>query len=95
MNENGFLAVEEVKKNKFDLILMDLQMPILDGIDATKQIRENTRDKYSPKIIALTANTMSNEKDKCIKAGMDDYLSKPIQIKDLSNMLNKWFESDK
>ena len=69
-------------------------MPIMDGLDATKLIRINTSEKYSPKIIALTANTMRDEREKCLQVGMDDYLSKPIQIKDLSNMIEKWFPNE-
>lgn len=81
---NGQEAVETVFKNDYDVVLMDCQMPILDGYEATKQIRriesEQADAKHIP-IIALTANAMVGDADICAKAGMDDYLSKPIDYK--------------
>ena len=92
--DNGKIAVEKFKKNKYDLILMDVQMPVMDGIKATKKIREienenNITDKI--KIIAMTASTMKGDKEKFLNAGMDDFISKPFKIKDLENIFNNMF----
>ena len=83
---DGSIAVNLVKSNAFDLILMDMQMPIMDGIEATKRIRKHT----NVPIIALTANAIKGERDRCLAAGMDDYLSKPFEEEDLIGMLAKW-----
>lgn len=78
--ENGEEAIEAFKKDNFDLILMDVQMPVMNGYEATKIIRslEAEKDKHIP-IIALTAYAMTSDKDQCIDAGMDDYISKPFK----------------
>lgn len=78
--DDGEQAVEEFKKQSFDLILMDVQMPIMNGYEATKIIRELEKETetHTP-IIALTAYAMKSDKDQCIEAGMDNYLSKPFK----------------
>jgi len=86
--ENGKLAVAMSATNAFDLIFMDVQMPEMDGLEATKNIRQ--QEFPQPFIIAMTANVMEGDKEECIKAGMDDYLSKPINVDDLIAMLRKW-----
>ncbi len=93
--ENGRLAVEEEEKEKYDLILMDLQMPEMDGINATKNIIINARKRTRPKIIAVTANAMPGDKERCLDAGMDDYISKPIQFQLLSEKITQWVNLDK
>ena len=77
--ENGQDAVAAVQHEDFDLVLMDVQMPLLDGLDATRQIRqrEQTTGKHVP-IIAMTASAMTGDREKCLDAGMDDYISKPV-----------------
>lgn len=82
--EDGVVAVEQAISGDFDLLLMDVQMPRLDGFDATKQIRahEQTTGKHIP-IIALTAHTMHGDRERCLEAGMDDFLAKPAKIADL------------
>ncbi|MBU0987090.1 MAG: response regulator [Proteobacteria bacterium] len=77
--ENGRLALEAVSKNSFDLILMDVQMPEMDGFDATVEIRklENRTGRRTP-IIAMTAHVMKGDRERCLESGMDDYISKPI-----------------
>lgn len=82
--ENGLVAIDKLKKNNFDLILMDIQMPEMDGYDATKYIREKlTSPKSETPIIAMTAHALAGEAEKCIKAGMDDYISKPFDTQAL------------
>jgi PAS domain S-box-containing protein len=90
---DGREAVQQWQKEKPDLILMDMQMPIMDGIEATIKIREleKSKDKYVT-IIALTAGAMQEEKDKCLAAGMDDFLTKPIEPEKLSQAFNRFFE---
>ena len=86
----GIEAVELVKKDKFDCVLMDAQMPEMDGLEATAQIREfeKTTGSHIP-IIAMTAHAMSGAKEKFIKAGMDDYVSKPFQADELFEKIEK------
>lgn len=85
--ENGAEAIISYKNNAYDIIIMDCQMPILDGYEATKQIRaiENS-EKHIP-IIALTAHAMQEDAEKCFKAGMDDYLTKPVDIDKLFTVI--------
>ncbi|MDP3916370.1 MAG: response regulator [Bacteroidota bacterium] len=84
---NGLEAVQIFRTNKFDVILMDIMMPVMDGLEATIQIREDEKisnsDSRTP-IIALTANTMDNDRDTCISYGMDDFMSKPFDIEKLN-----------
>ncbi|MBZ0166251.1 MAG: response regulator, partial [Candidatus Omnitrophica bacterium] len=82
--DNGQAAVDKVLHENFDVVLMDANMPILDGLEATKLIRDNERQtgKHIP-IIALTARAMHDDKMRCLKAGMDGYVAKPINRKEL------------
>ena len=97
---NGKLAVEAVEKesDKFDVILMDCQMPKMDGFEATRLIcamKEDGKVSKNLPIIALTANAMKDARDKCIEAGMDDYLSKPVRKEELRRSLEKWILKEK
>ncbi|MDD9174377.1 ATP-binding protein [Aliivibrio sp. S2TY2] len=85
--DNGQQAIDFLNKNDVDIVLMDCRMPIMDGFEATKQLRENG---YNKPIIALTAGTTSMEVDLCIAAGMDDALNKPYKLKELQAMLKRW-----
>ena len=87
---NGQQAVEKHQQKKYDLILMDCQMPIMDGFDATRKIREI--DNNTP-IIALTANVLSSDKDKCITVGMNDYLTKPYNREQLISTIDQWLNN--
>ena len=87
--DNGKKAVEAAKQNEFDLILMDISMPEMDGIEATKRIRKIDKLKDIP-IIAMTAHSMKGDKEKFIKSGMDDYLSKPVKPKNFYSMLSMY-----
>ena len=85
--KDGQEAIEMFKANDIDLVLMDLQLPIMDGYTATREIKKI--DSKIP-IIAQTAHVMSGEREKCIEAGCDDYLSKPIRLQILIDTLSKY-----
>ena len=88
---NGQEAVAAVKQGNYDVVLMDCQMPEMDGFEATIQIRqlEKGTERHLP-IIAMTANAMQGDREKCLSVGMDDYISKPINPKQLKQMLEQW-----
>ena len=86
--ENGEEAIRKVNGKHYDLILMDIQMPLLDGYHASKKIREELKNDVP--IIAMTAHTMPNEKEKCLSFGMNDYLSKPFKEAELFNIVNQY-----
>ena len=78
---DGKAAVEAAINGKYDLILMDVQMPVMDGLEATRHIRRLLAGR--PKIIALTASALKEDRERCLQAGMNDFLSKPIRLQDL------------
>ncbi|HEY4206619.1 MAG TPA: ATP-binding protein, partial [Puia sp.] len=86
--ENGKGVLTRLQEKKIDLILMDIQMPEMDGLEATRIIRNG--DGPQPVIIAMTANAMSGDRDECLAEGMNDYLSKPVNLDQLVTMLKKW-----
>ncbi len=85
---NGIEAVESIERQLYDVILMDVQMPEMDGLDATRNIRK-LKDATQPHIIAMTANAMEGDREMCLAAGMDDYISKPIRVNELVEALLK------
>jgi len=88
---NGVEAIEKFREHKFDVILMDIMMPVMDGIEATVKIREIERAdniEFRTPIIALTANTMDNDRDKCISYGMDEFMAKPFDIEKLNSIFS-------
>ena len=88
--ENGKVALEKLEKeSKIDIVLMDIMMPVMDGFEAMRQIRKNSRFKTLP-VIALTAKAMKDDHEKCIEAGASDYLAKPIDIDKLVSLMNVW-----
>jgi signal transduction histidine kinase/CheY-like chemotaxis protein/ligand-binding sensor domain-containing protein len=86
--ENGIEAVKAIAAKTYDLVFMDVQMPEMDGLEATKKIRNLAVTQ--PVIVAMTANAMSGDREECIEAGMDDYISKPITMSDLKQVLEKY-----
>jgi signal transduction histidine kinase/CheY-like chemotaxis protein len=86
--ENGKGVLSKLQEKKIDLILMDIQMPEMDGLEATRIIRNSNGPQ--PVIIAMTANAMSGDRDECLAEGMNDYLSKPVNLDQLVNLLKKW-----
>ncbi|MDX2111448.1 MAG: ATP-binding protein [Verrucomicrobiota bacterium] len=89
MVQNGQEAVDACLKSLFDVVLMDVQMPTLDGLDATRQIRKQLPTDRQPLIYALTASASREDRDACLNAGMDGHLSKPVKIADLSEVLKR------
>jgi signal transduction histidine kinase/HPt (histidine-containing phosphotransfer) domain-containing protein len=93
---NGREALDAIDKKKYDLVFMDVMMPEMDGLEATREIRKRQQSGYSENyrspiiIIAMTAQAMQGDREKCLAAGMDDYLAKPIRPGDVSSMLTKW-----
>lgn len=88
MVENGLEAVAHVEASHFDIVLMDMQMPEMDGLEATREIRKKQIEQ--PIIIALTANTMQGDQEACLLTGMNDYISKPVKLEELVTKLEKW-----
>lgn len=92
--DNGTLAIESIANKKYNLILMDVQMPGMDGLETTKAIRmKESREQHMP-IVAMTAYAMKGDREKCLSAGMDDYISKPIDLQELFEVIKKWTEAD-
>ncbi|MBL4589306.1 MAG: response regulator [Alphaproteobacteria bacterium] len=94
---NGREAIELLNKGNFDLIFMDCQMPEMDGYEATRRIRRHEREQHLPHmpIIAFTVNAMKGDREHCITAGMDDYVSKPVKKENLAAILLKWLPEDR
>lgn len=88
MVNDGSEVLETVSQNHYDLILMDVQMPKMDGLEATRMIRVCI--EAQPVIIALTANSLQGDREECLRSGMDDYISKPVKLEELADMLEKW-----
>lgn len=86
---NGKEALERIRSSVFDLVFMDVQMPEMDGLEATESLRKQDSLKQ-PIVIAMTAFAMQSDKEKCIEAGMNDYISKPIRIEDIQSIIIKW-----
>ena len=97
---NGLEALDALEKKKYDLVFMDVMMPEMDGLEATREIRKRQKavasENYKSRIIviAMTAQAMQGDREKCLAAGMDDYLAKPIRPGDVSGMITKWTASE-
>lgn len=89
---NGQIALQNLAENAYDLVLMDCQMPVMDGYEATREFRSKEKEKGAPRlpIVALTAHAIAGEREKCLAAGMDDFLTKPVTWDSLSDILAQW-----
>ncbi|HTE05697.1 MAG TPA: response regulator, partial [Planctomycetota bacterium] len=94
---DGSVAVQILSARSYDIVLMDCQMPVMDGYQATGLIREREAKTHAPRalIIAMTANAMAGDRERCLQAGMDDYLSKPVRRDDLQALLSLWLNDRK
>jgi CheY-like chemotaxis protein len=87
---NGVEVLERLDQSAFDVIFMDVHMPEMDGLEASRRIVSTRREEERPVIVALTADALQGDREKCIEAGMDDYLTKPVRLEDVRNGLEKW-----
>ena len=85
---NGIEAIESIERQPYDVVLMDVQMPEMDGLEASREINRRWPDGGRPRIVAMTANAMQGDREMCLAAGMDDYLTKPIRVDALVNALD-------
>ncbi len=92
---NGKVALDYLEKMDYDLVLMDCQMPEMDGYEATQRIRDenSTVRNHRVPIIAMTANAMKGDREKCLEVGMDDYISKPIKIEKLTDTIERYINN--
>jgi len=86
---NGIEAVESVARQTYDLVLMDVQMPEMDGLEASRQITARWAVGARPRIVAMTANAMQGDRERCLAAGMDDYITKPVRLDELVEALRR------
>jgi CheY-like chemotaxis protein len=86
---NGLEVLEALERQSYDVVLMDMQMPEMDGMEATAQIRQRRPERDRPWIIALTANALAGDRERYLTAGMDDYVSKPVKIDELATVLSR------
>lgn len=91
--ENGLKALQALENNHYDLVLMDCQMPVMDGYEATQRIRQNPEWQQLP-IIAVTANVMQGDREDCLASGMNDYITKPYKREELRAVIERWRPSD-
>ncbi|MEO5770804.1 MAG: response regulator, partial [Burkholderiaceae bacterium] len=84
---NGIEAIECVERQPYDVVLMDVQMPEMDGLEASRRITARWATAERPRIVAMTANAMQGDREECIAAGMEDYVTKPIRVEALVNAL--------
>ena len=88
---NGLEAIRSLETQRYDLVFMDVQMPEMDGLAATRIIRQRFPGEQRPLVIAMTANALKGDRETCLEAGMDDYISKPVQLRDIEKAIARWF----
>lgn len=89
---NGSEALDRMESSRYDIVFMDCQMPVMDGLEASRLIRQREKQQGRPRaaIVALTAHVADQDRSRCLEAGMDDYLGKPFRMQELSRMMEKW-----
>lgn len=92
--DNGIEALQSLERQRYDVVLMDVKMPEMDGLEATRIIRQRWPND-GPKVIAITAYAIEGDREKCLAAGMDDYIAKPVKIDELKAVLEKNFIGEK
>jgi CheY-like chemotaxis protein len=86
---NGIEAIEAIERQTYDVVLMDVQMPEMDGLEASRRIVTKWPNGQRPRIVAMTANAMAGDREMCFAAGMDDYITKPIRVDQLVEALRQ------
>ena len=86
---NGLEVIQALERQRYDVVLMDMHMPEMDGLDATRAIHKRWPKEERPRIVAVTANAISGDRETCIEAGMDDYVSKPMTMEELAEALGR------
>ncbi len=86
---NGIEAIQALERQPYDVVLMDIKMPVMDGYEAARTIQQRWPDN-GPRIIAITAYALEGDREKCLEAGMNDYIAKPVRIEDLEKVLAKY-----
>jgi CheY-like chemotaxis protein len=86
---NGIEVIESIERQPYDVVLMDVQMPEMDGLEASRRITAKRRPGERPRIVAMTANAMAGDREECLAAGMDDYVTKPIRVDELVTALTR------
>jgi CheY-like chemotaxis protein len=92
---SGREALEALERQPYDIVLMDVRMPDMDGLEAARAIRDGWPPEDQPRIIAITAYALEGDRERCLEAGMDDYISKPITFKDLRSIMDKHVTGNK
>jgi signal transduction histidine kinase/BarA-like signal transduction histidine kinase len=87
---NGLEVLQALEQQPYDIVFLDVQMPEMDGYTAAREIRRRWKENGKPRIVAVTGNAMQGDREKCLEAGMDDYISKPVRIEDLRRTLERW-----
>jgi CheY-like chemotaxis protein len=87
---NGLEVLQALERQPYDIVFLDVQMPEMDGYEAARQLRRRWTGADRPRIIAMTGNAMQGDREKCLNAGMDDYIAKPVRVDDLRIALERW-----
>ena len=87
---NGLEVLQALERQPYDIVFLDVQMPEMDGYEAARQLRRRWTDAERPRIVAMTGNAMQGDKERCLAAGMDDYIAKPVRVEDLRMALERW-----
>jgi CheY-like chemotaxis protein len=83
-------VLQALERQPYDIVFLDVQMPEMDGYEAARQLRRRWTDTERPRIIAMTGNAMQGDREMCLKAGMDDYIAKPLRVEELRASLERW-----